>query len=431
VHGHIAGGLGGYDIPNFWARGPIRRCASRLDFGLIVSSCPWALAGLLLGLASIAYLVIAIRGVLSHSRYPIPSGAAAGFAPPISVLKPLCGAEADLYECLRSFCVQDYPHCQIVFGVADRTDTALPVVERLMQEFPHRDMMLLIDQTPRGTNPKVANLINMMSVAKHAFVVISDSDVRIDPECLRGVMAPLSDRQVGAVTCLYKGAPVDGLASLLGALFINEWFIPSVLVDAALNGIDFCFGPVTAVRRAALETIGGFIKLADHLADDFMLGQLLTRAGYRIVLSSHPVDTVVDESGLRSLIRHELRWARTVRTCRPLDHALSLVTQALPLTALLVLAWEPSVLGTGVLAAVVLLRLLLSRVVSERFALDETPLWLVPIRECLCFAVWAASLVGTGVRWRGRRFFITQDGRLIVPAGAAPRNLDTAPARLA
>ena len=398
---------------------------------MIVSSCPWALAGLALGLASIAYLLIAIRGVTKHPRFPLASASAPGFTPPVTILKPLCGAESNLYECLRSFCAQDYGDYQVVFGVADPDDPAIAVVRRLMQEFSDRDIALAVNPTARGSNPKVANLINMMSAVKHAFVVVSDSDVRIEPDGLQRVLAPLASARVGAVTCLYKGAPAGGIASLLGALFINEWFIPSVLVDAEINGIDFCFGPVTAVRRAALDAIGGFGPLADHLADDFMLGQLVARAGYQIVLSPHAVDTVVDEPGLHSLIRHELRWARTVRTCRPLDHVLSLVTQALPLTALLVLAWEPSLLGSAVLATVILLRLRLSRVVSERFALGETPLWLIPIRECLCFAVWAASLVGTGVRWRGRRFSITRDGRLVGGAASEPQVLDTAPAPLA
>ncbi len=384
----------------------------------MLSLNPTALAGLALGVASIAYLLLAIRGV---GRFQGPRRShAQEFSPPVTILKPLCGLEAGLYECLRSFCEQSYPHYQIVFGVSDPVDPALVIVDRLVREFPGRDIAVVTERARHGPNPKVSNLVNMMAAAKHPVLVVSDSDVRVERDCLSAIVAPLQGERVGAVTCLYKGAPAGRFASRFGALFINDWFIPSAVVDASMREIDFCFGPVSAVRRDALEAIGGFERLAQHLADDYLLGQLVCREGYRVVLSKHVVTTVVDEPDLRSLFSRELRWARTVRTCRARDHWLSVVTQALPLTALLLLVPRPSVAGGLVLATAIVLRLVLSRMVRQRFALERpAPLWLVPVRECLCFAVWMASLIGREVRWRGRRFAITAAGTLVERSAGA------------
>jgi ceramide glucosyltransferase len=385
---------------------------------VVAKTAPAQLCEILLGAAAIAYLLLALWRVTNYRK-------AAPVAPPIlpavSILKPICGAEPELYRCLRSFCEQDYLELQLVFGVAAADDPAIAVVERLIEEFPERDIALVVDPRAHGSNLKVSNLINMYRVAKHEVLVISDSDTLVRADCLRRLVAPLADPATGAVTCLYKAAPLPNFASTLGALFINDWFLSSAIVDAGMRDVAYCFGPVTAVRRTALEAAGGFRRLAFHLADDFLLGRRIAAAGFRVRLAPDIVDTVVAESFV-SLFQHELRWARTVRTLKPFEHFLSIVTQPLPLL-LALLAWSPSLLGAALVAGVIGLRIALHLAVGRRLRPGEKlhP-WLLPLRECLCFAVWAASFCGSGIRWRRRRFVIGRGGTLLplpAPARAA------------
>ena len=370
-----------------------------------------ATAGCVLSLAAISYLILALWRVLHYRECP---EADAGFRPAVTVLKPLCGDEPGLYFALRSFCLQDYGPMQLVFGLRDARDPALAVVDRLKREFPHCDITTVIDPRIHGTNLKVSNLINMMAVARHPIIVISDSDVGVGPDCLASVVSPMADPRTGAVTCLYKGIGGLGLAARLGAMYINDWFLPSVLVDIGMNGIDFCFGPVTAVRREALEAAGGFAALADYLADDHRLGRLITRAGYAVKLSSYAVNTMVGERNLATLLSHEVRWARTVRACRATDHLLSVITYPLPLMLVLLLFPAPTWGGAALIGGEVALRIALHFAVRTRFVLAEpyAP-WLLPLREMACFAVWAISLFRQSVRWRDRRFVINQDGRMV------------------
>jgi ceramide glucosyltransferase len=365
------------------------------------------LAGL--GFASVAYLSLALWRAAGFVQR---RSAGASFLPPLTVLKPVCGAEPELSRCLRSFCVQSYPEYQVIFGVRDAGDPAIKVIKRLIAEFPERDLMLLVDGRIHGSNLKVSNLVNMYRAAKHDAIVVSDSDVIVDRDCLTKLVAPLEDGSVGAVTSLYKAAPLPGLASGLGALYINDWFLASAIVDAGMRDVAYCFGPLTAIRRAALYAAGGFDRLAFHLADDFLLGRRIVTSGYRVLLSDCIVDVVVAET-LRSLFSHELRWARTVKTLKPLEHALSLVTHPL-LPLLLLVAASPTLWAANLIALTLVLRVALHVVMARRFS-PETALrpWLVPIRECLCFAVWAASFLGNGIRWREQRFAIGRDGTLV------------------
>ena len=366
-----------------------------------------------LALAAIAYLLIALT-VVGRFRPDQGRGQPPGFTPPLTVLKPLCGNEPHLYECLRSFCVQDYPAYQIVFGIRDADDPARLLVERLMAEFPLADLVLVCDPRIRGPNLKVSNLINMMAACRHDIVVISDSDEVIDRSALAAVVAPLAESGVGAVTCLYAGTAVGGLASRLGASYINDWFLPSALVDNALSGVDGCWGPLTSVRRTALADAGGLEALVGYLADDNRLGRLLRQAGWEVRLSPHVVLTTAAESSLADLVSHEVRWGRTVRTCRARDHLLSLVTFPLPFL-LALLAAAPTRWGIGLTALFLALRFSLHFSVRTRLAVpDRSSAWLLPARELLCFAVWAISLVGNRVTWRRRTYRITSDGGLAV-----------------
>ncbi len=398
--------------------GGVAAAGGELSGGMImaIASLPlFYLIGLILAAASASYLLLAIWRV---ARFYGPSESGFSTPPAVTILKPVCGAEPLLYECLRSFCMLDYAKLQIIFGVGDPADPAIAVIDRLLNEFPELDASLVIDSAVHGTNLKVSNLINMYRSAKHDVVIVSDSDTAVAHDCLAALVAPLADKGVGAVTCLYKGAPAPGFASTLGAMFVNDWFLASAVVDAGMRDVSYCFGPVTAIRRDALEAIGGFRMLSFHLADDFMLGRLIANAGYKVKLARYVPDIVVAEDG-SSLLRHELRWARTVRTVKPGEHFLSAVMEPLPVLLLALLPY-PALGGWAVLGAVVALRVVLHYLVRRRFAI-ATPAqpWLLPVRECLCFGIWLASFWSSNVSWRQRDFVIASGGRLVPRAIAS------------
>jgi ceramide glucosyltransferase len=365
---------------------------------------------LAVSLVSLAYVAFAVIRTLGFARQPRPLHAAGA---PVSVLKPVCGNEPLLYENLRSFCDQDYPRFQVVFGVRDPGDPAITVVERVMREFPDLDVQLVVDDRVYGGNHKVSNLANMYHAAKYDVLVIADSDMRVGRGYLAAVTASLSDPSVGIVTCLYVGRPTSGIWSTLGAMFINEWFIPSVLVAHAWNTVPFCFGSTAALHREVLEGIGGFRTLVDHLADDYVLGRLVAAHGLRIALSPYVVEATVAEPSLRALWRHELRWARTVRSVRPLGYSLSFVTYAIPIALLHLVVSSSGLVGAAILAAAVGLRFAAHR--AARRALGASvggAAWLVPVRDALCFGVWAVSFFGQTVRWKGQTIAVGPGGRL-------------------
>src|SRR6185437_5702347 len=207
--------------------------------------------------------------------------------PAVTVLKPLCGAEPGLYENLRSFCRQDYPELQIVFGVCDPDDPALGVVERLVAEFPSLPIDVVVDPRQHGGNRKVSSLINMLGQARHDVLVMADSDAYVGPDYLATVTAPLLDRKIGLVTCLYHGEPTARIWSRLGAMYVNEWYIPSVLLARLFGHQGYASGQTLCLRRETLQGIGGLRAIADHLADDYRLGELIRDLGLRIVLSPY------------------------------------------------------------------------------------------------------------------------------------------------
>ena len=375
-------------------------------------------------LASILYLAFATWRVAlhkaHHQRNNLPSSASMNLEP-VTVLKPICGPDPNLYENLRSFCQQAYPHFQLVFGVSDPEDPATRIIQQVIADFPDLDLALVAESRLIGKNFKVSSLANMLRIAKHDILVIADSDMRVQPDYLRTIVAPFADADVGAVTCLYQGNPVGGLASTLAAMFINEWFLPSVLVALAFERLRYCFGATIAVRRDALAAIGGFEALADELADDYMLGRLISKRGYRIHLASCLVENIVLEPDLKALFLHELRWARTVRSVRPVGYALSFLTYSLPVSILFLLV----TLGTrfadvGVIAVALAigLRVLMHYAVRSAFAISSPAgPWLIPIREILAFFVWCASFLGRRVQWRNGKFSLDSDGRLTVVQG--------------
>jgi ceramide glucosyltransferase len=321
--------------------------------------------------------------------------------PPVSILKPLKGDEPLLEAALASFCTQSYPEFQLVFGVQDRTDAAIAVVERLRMLFPRLDIALVIDETRHDGNGKIANLINMWPAAKHDIIVLADSDVHVTPHFLERVVAALEAPGVGAVTALYAGfASGSSIAGRFGAAQINHIFLPGVLVGRMLGRQD-CLGAALALRRSTLTRIGGFQALLPHLADDAALGRLVRRLGLRVVLAPSLVVTTVSEETLPALFRHELRWARTIRALEPLTYATSLLQYPVFWALVTIAASRHHLWAAGFAAGVWGVRALEARAMARQLGRGEFSGWLLPLRELFSIVVLLASYLGNRVVWRG------------------------------
>jgi ceramide glucosyltransferase len=364
--------------------------------------------GTALAAAAACYTLASWVGVLYMRRRPAASSLPDRL-PAVTILKPLCGAEPELYECLRSFCDQAYPSFQIVFGVRNRDDPAVDVVAKLRAEFPAANLEIAIDRRQQGNSGKVSNLINMMALARHDHLVLADSDIRVERDYLARVVRPLLDEKVGIVTCLYRGKPRAGFWSLLGSMFIDEWFMPSVCVAAMTGSRSFAFGATIAIRRQVLASIGGFEAMANQLADDYRIGELTRRLGLRTVLSEVVVQTCVDERSLGDLLRHEVRWLRTIRAVRPAGYGFSFITFGLPVAALGTLLAGGARPAAILLGATALARILLHGTVRG----PNSALWhllVLPLRDGLGLALWAWGFVGRSVHWRNDRYRIIGDG---------------------
>jgi ceramide glucosyltransferase len=357
------------------------------------------------------YLVGAAVAVM---RFAGRRSAIAAAQPPVSVLKPLHGDEPGLCENLRSFAEQDYPERQIVLGVNDPRDAALAAAQALIRDFPGGDVALVVDRTIRGSNHKVSNLANMLPAARHDILVLADSDMRVGRRYLAAITAPLNDPGVGIVTCLYRGVSTGGIWSELGALHINFTFLPGALVDEALGVGRGCFGATIALRRQALERIGGFARFRNELADDHRLGEAVRAEGLNVVLSHYVVETQVSEPTLAALWRHELRWARTVRGVAPLGYAGSIVTHPLAVAALATAVTRFGLTAWVFLAITFLIRWVGAKVTAGALGLPMPRPWLLPVRDALSFAVFVASFFGRRVFWRDQNFRVEPSGRMTV-----------------
>lgn len=356
----------------------------------------------------------------SISRLPDKPMGASAYLPPVTILKPLCGLDPGLYENLCSFCDQDYPQYQIIFGVRSDTDPAIAIVQRVMSERPERDIALIVNSHISGSNYKVSNLINMQSTIKYDLILIADSDMRVDKNYLTAVVAPFQDATVGAVTCLYRGVPVGGLVSKLSTMAINEDFLPSVLVALRFSPLDFCFGATMAVRQDVLRRIGGLEILASQLADDHLLGKLVCEAGYTVRLAPYLVDNIVLEDNFKTAFRHELRWARTIFSLAPVGYIFSFLKYAVPISLLAVVLSILTSQYTGwsccLFALSLSVRMFLYLVVYLRLKISGEPFqpWLAPIRDILGMVVWMGSFFGRNVSWREQSFTIERNGQIAV-----------------
>ncbi len=365
-----------------------------------------SLAGLLIAALSMTYVIVAwlAAGARRGRARPAPAE-----APPVTVLKPLCGADPGTYEALRSYCAQDYPQYQTVFGVGDADDPAVAIVRRLQREFPGRDLQLVVDGTQHGSNRKVSNLINMMPLARYDHLVIADSDIRVAGGYLAAVAAPLQDPDVGIVTCAYRGVAQSGIWSLFGSWFINDWFRPSVRVAALFGSRSFAFGATIAIRRDVLARIGGFRAIADQLADDYRLGELTRRLRLETVLSEYEVETLVNEPKFADLVRHELRWLRTIRAVNPVGYACSFVTFGVPAAAFGCLLDGGARPALAMLAITAAARLMLHW--KSNKPTSQARHWLLlPIRDTLNLALWCWGFVTESVHWRKDQLRVTRGG---------------------
>lgn len=366
-----------------------------------------ARAGDALALVACAYALLRCVVVRPRAAAPPPPPT----LPPISVLKPLCGAEPLQYEHLRSYFVQDYPVFQLVFGVRHAEDPALFCVARLRREFPRVDVTVVVDARLHGANPKVSNLLNLLPSARYDTLVMADADIAAPADCLRTLAVELQQPQTGLVTCLYRSIPTQGLWSQLGALFIDDWFAPSARVGIALGLRGFGFGATMALRRDTLARSGGFEALADQLADDWWLAEHVRRLGLQVRLSSCVVGTLVDEPSLQHLLDHERRWMRVIRSVRPAGYATMVPSFTLPLALL-------GAAGGGTAALWLLPLTLALRLLSFAQSLHGGPrrwlrrLWLLPLRELLLLWVWLRGFGSDRLRWRDRELDVDARGLL-------------------
>jgi ceramide glucosyltransferase len=391
-----------------------------------LTACQWVLLGGCVG-ASLYALLAAVAMPFFASRRRVAGSPAQGASRNshalypfkhvgVSVLKPLCGAEPRLYENLRTFCEQRHGYFQLVLGVSSPDDPAIAVVRRLQAAYPLHDIELAIDTRVHGSNLKVSNLINMAERARHEVIVIADSDIAVEDHYLDSVAAPLADPRVGVVTCLYVAQGVGGFWPRVGALFINEWFAPSVRVAHAAGSRSFGFGATLALRRATLERIGGFEVLKNCLADDYWLAEHVRALGLQTVLSRVIVATDVIEPTFSALWQRETRWLRTIRSVNLLGFAFLFIT--FPTPWLLTGAWLTASLAANTshaahvwaeltCATSTTIGLAARLLLHWRSARHGRTFWrdlpLVPLRDALLALQWLAGAFGSHVVWRGAR----------------------------
>jgi ceramide glucosyltransferase len=340
--------------------------------------------------------------------------------PGVTILKPLCGAEPGLYENLRSFCVLAADPYQVILGLRDPADPALAVAQRLQREFPQLDLQIVVSPLQHGSNRKVSNLINMLGHAKHEVLIIADSDARVAADYLHAVTAPLRDPRVGLVTTLFRSLPVAGVWQRLGAMYVNDWYMPSVLLAWLFGHRSYASGQTMAFRQDTLRAMGGLQAIADHLADDYEFGSQVRALGQRIVLSPYLPEALQYEADSAELFAHELRWMSTLRVLAPTSFAFLFLSFSLPLAALGWLLAAPGFATTlvmSLLATTLLTRLglfLLLRLQDERLSLQD--LWLLPVRDVLLVWVWWRGCFASRLVWRDNHFEIDARGIMRSPS---------------
>lgn len=362
------------------------------------------------------YLILAIAAAIRFRQLSIPP---ATNLPAISVLKPLAGLDQGLEENLRSFCKLDYPEFELLFAVRDETDPAIRIVRKLQGEFPAVDSRLIVTGPPPSEatypNAKVWSLIAMERLANHPILVISDSDIHGEPQQLRAIAADFADTTVGVVTYPYRAVPGAGFWPLLESIGMNGEFWGGILVARMIEGMNFAVGPTMAMRREALQAVGGFEATREYLAEDFVLGRWISEKGYLSKLSRHVVEHRIGGSGFTANMRHRLRWYRSTRRSRPAGYVGQLFTNPIPIALLLTAMTGSAGWAVALLAVALVLRLIMQLAVARGILDDSNALRtlpLVPLQDIASFVIWVAAFFGKAIVWRGRTFELLPGGRL-------------------
>jgi ceramide glucosyltransferase len=373
------------------------------------------LQGLLLVpvVAGSAFALLCVHVARRFANQAAP--ASGSFQPKVTVLKPVYGLEKGLAENLRSACMQDYPDFQVVLSVQRLDDPALPLLRDLEREFgPERVTVVAIPSEPT-VNGKVQNLINAMTAARHDWIVISDSDVRLQPGYLRAIMAPLQDSRIGYSCTLYRAVAAETWFEELELLSYNAEFVPGVLVAYATGASGFCLGASVALQRGTLAEVGGFEALADYLVEDYELGRRILASGRGMKLVDHCVDLIVDLKGPRDWWRHQLYWDQNTWAARPGGFLATGLTRAVPFAFLFAAArlFDPASLA--VLAAAVVIRTAAAAVLLGRLqdSVSARQLLLLPLRDLAGFVIWIAAMTRRRFTWRGHEFTLARDGRIV------------------
>jgi ceramide glucosyltransferase len=381
---------------------------------MMAHSTLWRDAVLLLALAPLVYYALAtlaaVRFFKRERARVLPN-----YTPSVSVLKPVRGVDFGSYENFASFCRQEYPDYEVLFAVNDDTDPAVPVIRRVITDFPERRIRLLVGAERLGANRKVNKLVRLAREARSEVLVLTDGDVRVGPHYLQEVVAPLADRKIGAVTSFYRGIAEKNLGAEIEAVGASSDFFAGVLMAGWTEGITFALGASIATTKEWLGKMGGFAAIADALADDYELGHRIAKVDGEVVLSREAVWTMYPAQSLRSFWDHQVRWARTVRLCRPLSYFGLLLTQGLPWALLAVLVAPAKWIAGVYLLAYLILRFAMAWTVGIWGVEDEVlrrKIWLVPLRDAIHFVIWLASFGSNHIRWGNVEYAIRQ-GRMV------------------
>jgi ceramide glucosyltransferase len=371
---------------------------------------------MLLAIAAIPFIYYLIV-IFSSSRYfrqPAPHPGPSP-TPPISILKPIRGLDPDAAENLASFCQLDYPDYEIVYCVDPDDEAVLSVLAKLTADFPHCRIRILHGSGRIATNDKVAKLARLVNDAAHEIVVISDSDVRVRPDYLRRITAPLRDPKVGAVTCFYVPTEHATFTDHLQSVGMMSDFYAGILVAWQLDGVKFALGPTIATTRARLTAFGGYPELENRPADDLLVGRLIADQGYEVVLLNYTIATVCDYASLSDLLHKRLRWIVVMRHMRPWGHLGLLLTQGLPWSLAAVAVHPSAVVALSYLGGYALFRMTMAWIIGIH-GLHQRGLWkqmpLIPVWDAVAFAIWLTSFGRNSIRWRGADYHI-RDGQLV------------------
>jgi ceramide glucosyltransferase len=385
----------------------------------------WRAAALLLAAAPLVYYTLATLAALRFFRRE-RARVLPNFTPSVSVLKPVRGVDFGSYENFASFSRQDYPDYEILFAVNDDADPAVSLIRRIIAEFPGCRIRLLVGAEHLGANRKVNKLARLAQEAQYDVLVLSDGDVRVGPNYLREVVAPLANPKVGAVTSFYRAISERNLLAEIEAIGASSDFFAGVLMAGWTEGISFALGASIATTKEWLAKMGGLAAIADVLADDYELGHRIAKAGGEVLLSREAVWTMYPAQTLRNFWDHQVRWARTVRLCRPLSYVGLLFTQGLPWTLLAIFIAPAGWVAAAYLFAYLLSRFTMAWTVGIWGVGDEVlrrKIWLLPLRDAIYFVVWVASFASNHIRW-GHVEYTIHHGRMVPSAVDGPRKPD-------